>query len=149
MKEKIQKVLDIWHKHFENEDNQYSEYEDSDIEYFVSCMLYNHFKFDKALPTMQTIDLSYDFLSACEDEYDEIKSIIESINLELESEKIEFLADFIKQSQAKYSASELYLLNRMAYHINGVHTRYLEGITPTQVDFEKPAKKSSNPLDHI
>lgn len=146
MDTKIEKILDIWHKHFEDEDNQYSEFEHSDIEYFVSCMLYNHFKFSKALPTMQTIDLSYDFLETCGDEYDDIKATLESINPQTEIGKIEYLLDFIKESQAKYSKNELYLLNRMEYHVNGVLTRYKEDIEPTKVDFKMPTKKSGNPL---
>ena len=31
MDTKIEEILDIWHKHFENEENQYSEFEPSDI----------------------------------------------------------------------------------------------------------------------
>ena len=91
MNTKIDKILDIWHKHFEDEANQYSEFEHSDIEYFIGCMLYNHFKFKKALATMKTMDLSYDFLSACGNEYDEIKSIINSIEFEDEIDKLQFL----------------------------------------------------------
>ena len=146
MDKKIQKVLDIWHKHFEDEDNQYSEFEHSDIEYFVSCMLYNHFNFSKALPTMQTIDLSYDFLKSCGDKYEEIKAIVESINPDTEMQKIEFLQKFITESQHKYTDSERYLLNRIAYHVNGVLERVSQDIKPASVDFKKPANKSENPL---
>ena len=146
MENKIQKVLEIWHKHFKDEDKQYSEFESSDIEYFVSCLLYNHFAFQKALDTMQTIDLSYDFISACGDEYDEILLIIESIKIDDESEKIKFLQDFIKEAQAKYSADELYLLNRIKYHIDGVAERFNSDEDTKKVEFVAPAKKSSNPL---
>ncbi len=146
MDNKIQKVLEIWHKHFKDEDKQYSEFESSDIEYFVSCLLYNHFVFQKALDTMQTIDLSYDFISACGDEYDEILLIIKSIEIEDEGQKIEFLQNFIKESQAKYSADELYLLNRMEYHINAIFERYESGEEAKKVEFIAPVKKSANPL---
>jgi len=112
MDKKIQKVLEIWHKRFQNEDNQYSEFESSDIEYFVSCMLYNHFAFSKALDTMKTIDLSYDFLTACSNEYDDIKVIINSIEYDDEIQKLKFLQEFIQKSKAKYTDDELYLLNR-------------------------------------
>lgn len=146
MDNKIKTVLEIWHKHFKDEDKQYSEFESSDIEYFVSCLLYNHFAFQKALDTMKTIDLSYDFISACGDEYDEILSIIKGIEINDEGQKIEFLQNFIKESQAKYSDDELYLLNRMEYHIDGIMQRYESGEEAKKVEFVAPAKKSSNPL---
>lgn len=57
MQNRIQEALDIWHKHFEDEENQYTEFESSDIEYFVGCMLYNHFAFSKALENLKTMDL--------------------------------------------------------------------------------------------
>lgn len=138
MKEKTQKILNIWHKHFLDEDRQYSEFEDSDIEYFVGCMLYNHFGFSYALDTMKTIDLSYDFLSSCGDEYDEIAYIIKSIEIEDEEQKILFLQDFIKESQAKYSADALYLLNRLANHVDGVAQRCVAGQKAKIVEFVNP-----------
>lgn len=138
MKEKTQKILDIWHKHFSDEDRQYSEFEDSDIEYFVGCMLYNHFNFSYALDTMKTIDLSYDFLCSCGDEYDEIVSIIKTIEIADEEQQIEFLQEFIRESQAKYSADELYLLNRLALHVNGVKERFLAQKRAQRVEFVNP-----------
>ena len=146
MDTRLEKVLDIWHKHFEDEDKQYSEFESSDIEYFVACMLYNHFAFSKALDTMKTMDLSYDFLSSCGDEYDEIKAIIESIEFDDEIQKLEFLHNFTKEAQTKYTKPELYLLNRMEYHIDSMAERYEHNIVAQKVDFTKPAKKSANPL---
>jgi hypothetical protein len=146
MNKKIKKVLEIWHNHFLDEEKQYSEFESSDIEYFVGCMLYNHFNFSTALDTMKTIDLSYDFLASCDEEYDEIVAIIKSIEIENEKDKIEFLQDFITQSQEKYSGDELYLLNRLANHVKGVAQRYESGEKATKVDFIAPAKVSSNPL---
>jgi len=146
MDSKIVKVLEIWHKHFEDEEKQYSEFESSDIEYFVACMLYNHFAFSKALDTMKTIDLSYDFLRACGDEYDDIKAIIEAIEFDDENQKLEFLQNFIKEAQSKYSADELYLLNRMEYHVNGMADRYAVDEETKKVEFSKPEKRSANPL---
>lgn len=138
MKEKIEKVLSIWHEHFRDEENHYSEFESSDIEYFVSCMLYNHFAFSKALDTMKTIDLSYDFLSACGNEYDEIQTIVANIKFDTEEESLQFLQDFISRSMHKYTAPELYLLNRINYHVNAMADRYTKGVTAKPIDFENP-----------
>jgi len=145
MKTKIDDVLKIWHEYFGNEDKQYSEFESSDIEYFVGCMLYNHFAFSKALPTMKTMDLSYDFLSACGDEYDQIKQMIESIEFDDEFKKLEFLQAFIATSRAKYNSDELYLLDRLKMHIDNLAQIYGGEITPQKVEFT-PKVKSVNPL---
>ncbi len=150
MKNKIKTVLKMWHKHFEVEENQYSEFENSDIEYFVSCLLYNHFAFSKALDTMKTIDLSYDFISSCGDEYDEILEIINSIKFDNELEKLEYLQNFLKESQSKYSKDELYLLDRMEYHVKSMADRYQSDEEFEKVEFKKPVDKpivkSANPL---
>ena len=138
MKEKIEKVLTIWHEHFSDEEKQYSEYEPSDIEYFVGCMLYNHFALSKALDTMKTIDLSYDFLSECGDEYEEIQKIIAEIKFDTEEESVEFLQKFILSSKQKYTASELYLLNRLNYHVDAMADRYSKGVNAKPIDFENP-----------
>lgn len=141
MDSKIEKVLDIWHEHFSDEEIQYSEFEDSDIEYFVGCMLYNHFAFSKALDTMKTMDLSYDFLSACGDEYDEIMEIIKSIELEDDMQKLKFLQEYIEEAKAKYTAPELYLLNRLEYHVNAMADRYEKGVDAQRVDFQNPLQR--------
>ena len=146
MNKKIEKILEIWHKHFLDEEKQYSEFESSDIEYFVGCMLYNYFNFSKALETMKTIDLSYDFLESCDDEYDEISTIIKSIELEDEMQKLEFLQNYIVEAKKKYSADELYLLNRLEYHVSGMAQRYKSDEESKKVDFVVPKKRSSNPL---
>ncbi len=146
MKNKTEKILEIWHKHFEMEENQYSEYESSDIEYFVGCLLYNHFAFKKALDTMKTIDLSYDFLESCGDEYDEILAMVKSIEMEDEKQKIEFLQEFISDAKKKYSDDELYLLNRLEYHTNGVMQRYESDYEVEKVEFVAPKIKPANPL---
>lgn len=138
MKKKIENILEIWHKHFSDEQNQYSEFESSDIEYFVGCMLYNHFAFSKALDNLKTMDLSYDFLSACGEEYEIIVEIIKSIEFEDENESLAFLQEFIKESQAKYTKSELYLLDRLAYHINAMAVRYEKQVDVKKVDFQNP-----------
>lgn len=145
MNEKIRKVLEIWHEHFADEANQYSEYEESDIEYFVGCMLYNRFAFSKALETMKTMDLSYDFLQASGDSYDEVKTLIDSIEFSSEEEKLDFLLEFIAEARAKYTPSELYLLNRLYNHIITLQNIYEGVVEAKQVDFLK-AQFGSNPL---
>jgi hypothetical protein len=138
MKQKIEKILDIWHKHFENEENQYSEFEHSDIEYFVGCMLYNHFAFSKALENLKTMDLSYDFLSSCGDEYDEIQDIISTINFDDEKESLKFLQEYIQESKSKYEKHELYLLDRLEYHVNAMAIRYEKDVKVERIDFTNP-----------
>jgi len=148
MNKKIDEILITWHKHFEVEDNQYSEFEPSDIEYFVGCMLYNHFSFKSALDTMKTMDLSYDFLESCGDEYEDIKAKIESIDLKNDEDKLKFLQEFIIESKAKYTQNELYLLNRLANHIAGVQERTFSDVKVEKVAFKKPEipTRSPNPL---
>lgn len=147
MDKKIEKVLEIWHERFSIEDNQYSEFEDSDIEYFVGCMLYNHFAFINALDNVKTMDLSYDFLCGCgEKEYAEVKSLIDSIDISDEKEKLEFLLGYINEVKPKYSNDELYLINRLEYHVSGVAQRYETGEEAKKVTFEAPVARSRNPL---
>lgn len=138
MKQKIEKILEIWHKHFLNEENQYSEYEASDIEYFVGCMLYNHFAFTKALENLKTMDLSYDFLSSCGDEYDEIQAILKTVTFESEEESLDFLQSYIQESRSKYSASECYLLNRLYNHTQTLADIYSGSKNVDHVDFLNP-----------
>ena len=138
MKEKVKQILEIWHKHFEDEEKQYSEFEPSDIEYFVGCMLYNHFAFSKALENLKTMDLSYDFLSSCDSEYDEIVHMINSIHFEDEMQSLAFLQEYITESKAKYSKSELYLLDRFEYHVNAMADRYIKGVDAQRIDFTNP-----------
>ena len=138
MQERIEKVLTIWHEYFKDEAHQYSEFESSDIEYFVGCMLYNHFAFSKALATMKTIDLSYDFLSACGDEYDEISAIVGTVAFPTELESLAFLQNFLQESMDKYTQDECYLLNRLNYHVNAMAQRYAKGGDAKPIDFENP-----------
>jgi len=145
---RVEKILEIWHKRFEDETVQYSEFESSDIEYFVGCLLYNHFAFSKALDTMKTIDVSYDFILSCGDEYDEVMDIIQTISFDNEEEKLHYLEQFLEKSKVKYSKDELYLLNRLAYHIQGLATRYKNDESVKKINFEVPKLKvhSANPL---
>ncbi len=146
MKKIVDNILKTWHKHFEDEENHYSEFESSDIEYFVACMLYNQFKFSKALATLKTIDLSYDFLSSCGDEYDSIKADVDALDYSDEMKSLEFLINFLQESQAKYSADELYLLNRIDKQVQELADRYEFNIQPQRVEFVKPPTRSPNPL---
>ncbi len=149
MDKRVEKILEMWHNYFEveNVDRQYIEFEPSDIEYFVGCMLYNHFAFSKALSTMKTIDLSYDFLSACSDEYDEVVKIIESINFDDELDKLAYLQKYMAYAREKYSDDELYLLNRLQKHINSLQERYEKDIKEIpKVEFKAPIPKNRNPL---
>jgi len=138
MKTKIINILETWHKFFEDEENQYSEFEPSDIEYFVGCMLYNHFAFSKAHHNVKSIDLSYDFLSSCGDEYEDFKKIIESIDFANEEDALHFLEEYINESKAKYTKPELYLLERLEYHVNAMAQRYEKDVTVKKIDFENP-----------
>ena len=138
MKTKTDKILAIWHKHFEDEEKQYSEFESSDIEYFVGCMLYNHFALSKRLDNLQTMDLSYDFLSSCGEEYTEIQAIIKEIKFESEEESLQFLQSFIDESRSKYTKSELYLLNRLHKHVQTLSDIYMGNIDVSPVDFLNP-----------
>jgi len=141
MKKNIEQILNIWHKYFADEANQYSEFEPSDIEYFVGCMLYNHFAFSKAHHNLKTMDLSYDFLSACGDEYETIQKIIADITFENETEALAFLQDYIQESQAKYTKPERYLLDRLAYHVNAMAQRYEKNVDVQKIDFQNPLLK--------
>ncbi|QOP45943.1 hypothetical protein [Sulfurimonas paralvinellae] len=139
MKEKLEEVLTIWHKHFSDEENQYSEFEPSDIEYFVGCMLYNRFAFSKAHHNLQTMDLSYDFLSSCgDDEYAAAQKVIESIIFENEEEALAFLQSFIQEAKEKYTKPELYLLDRLDYHVSAMAERYEKGVDVKHIDFTNP-----------
>lgn len=139
MNKKTENILDILHKHFSDEEKQYSEFENSDIEYFTGCMIYNHFKFSKALDNLKTMDLSYDFLSSFSDEeFQAIEQIIQTIHFEEELQKLEFLQNFIEESRNKYTKSELYLLDRFAYHVNAMAQRYEKNAEVAHIDFQNP-----------
>ncbi len=141
MNEKIENILTTWHKHFEDEANQYSEFEPSDVEYFVGCMLYNHFAFSKAHHNLKTMDLSYDFLSSCGEYYEDFEKEIASINFENEEQALAFLQEYIQTSKTKYTKQELYLLERMEYHVKAMAERYNKDVEVKKVDFENPLLK--------
>jgi len=141
MDKKIEEILNIWHKHFADEANQYSEYEPSDIEYFVGCMLYNHFAFSKAHHNLKTIDLSYDFLSSCGDEYEMVQKIIDEMTFEDETKALAFLQNYIQEAKAKYTKSERYLLDRLDYHVNAMAERYEKNVDVQKIDFQNPLLK--------
>ena len=149
MNKKINIVLNMWHEHFANVEHQYSEFEKSDIEYFVGCLLYNHFAFSKALDTMKTIDLSYDFIVECGSEYDEVLEIVNRVNFDNELDSLEFLQEYIRESKLKYTVDEAYLLNRLQYHVDSMAQRYNSDEEVESVTFETPKPKSKNPLDNI
>jgi virulence-associated protein VapD len=101
-------------------------------------MLYNHFAFSKALENLKTMDLSYDFLSECGAEYDEIQALVKEIRFENEEQSLAFLLEYIKDSQAKYTASELYLLNRLHNHVASLADIYAGSLNVDHVDFQNP-----------
>ncbi|MDD2789545.1 MAG: hypothetical protein PHU40_02645 [Sulfurimonas sp.] len=139
MKEKIETLLELLHTHFLDEAKHYSEFENSDVEYFAGCMLYNHFAFSKALDNLKTMDLSYDFLSAFSDEeFAAIEEIVKSIAFDDELQKLAFLQDFIQEAKAKYTKSELYLLDRFDYHVNAMAQRYEKNAEVMHIDFQNP-----------
>ena len=138
MDSRIEKILTNWHQHFSNEDKQYSEFESSDIEYFVGCLLYNSFAFSKALDTLKTMDLSYDFIGECGDEYDEHMAIVSSIDFTTEEEKLEFLQSYIREAKEKYTEPELYLLNRLEFHVDAMAVRYSQNVNAAPIDFKNP-----------
>jgi len=138
MQQKIEEILAIWHQYFSDEENQYSEYEPSDIEYFVGCMLYNHFAFSKAHHNLKTMDLSYDFLVATKESYDEVVAKVKEIVFSDEQEALAFLQNYIRSSKEKYSEDECYLLNRLEYHVNAMAERYEKGVEVKHIDFQNP-----------
>jgi hypothetical protein len=138
MQQKIEEILAIWHQYFSDEENQYSEYEPSDIEYFVGCMLYNHFAFSKAHHNLKTMDLSYDFLVATKESYDEVAAKVKEIVFSDEQEALAFLQNYIRSSKEKYSEDECYLLNRLEYHVNAMAERYEKGVEVKHIDFQNP-----------
>ena len=151
MNEKLNKILELYHKNFEDENNHYSEYEASDIEYFVGCMLYNHFKFTMSLGTMKTMDIGYDFLESSKKVYLEVNALFKEIKFDNEKESVEFIVNFITDSLAKYPANEQYLILRLQNHILSLEERYQSGAMPQSVNFDqkKDEKKIENPQDKI
>jgi len=134
--------VQIWHDWFSDEDRQYAEYEPSDIEYFIGVMLYNQFQFSLAVETMQTMDVGADFLEATEESFDEVVALLKEIRFENELDAVNFLLDFIHDSQEKYTKSERYLLDRLDKHITLLKARYDKNEKPQKVDFVALSHKS-------
>ncbi len=139
--QKIEKACAVWHTWFEDEANDYSEREDSDVEYFIGVLMYNHFAFSKAIPTMKTMDLGADFIQATDASYAEVNSLIGSIKSKDELVLLALLQGHIQRSLEKYSSdpSACYLLNRLNNHIKSLAGIYAGEITVKNVDFERMA----------
>lgn len=142
----IEEACALWHTWFDDSDeHDYSEKEPSDIEYFIGCMLYNQFAFEKAISTMKTMDIGGDFIVACEESYAEVQALLNQIEVKDDLEAIDLLQDHIHRSQSRYSGDRmaLYLINRLAGHIDTLEKIYKGKIDKREVNFEKLANKSS------
>jgi hypothetical protein len=140
----IEKACSVWHTWFDDDAHDYSEKEPSDIEYFIGCMLYNQFAFEKAISTMKTMDIGMDFLVACEESYFDVHSLLGQIDVSVDLEALDLFQGHINKAIALYSGDRmaLYLINRMAGHINTLEKIYRGKVDRRDVDFEKLAKKS-------
>jgi len=88
----IEEACAIWHAWFDDSDeHDYSEKEPSDIEYFIGCMLYNQFAFEKAISTMKEMDIGLDFLDATGASYGEVKALLTQIEVKDDFEAIDLL----------------------------------------------------------
>jgi len=138
----IEKACDIWHEWFKDEEHDYSERDDSDVEYFIGVMLYNQFAFEKALSTMKTMDIAVDFLQACEGSYDEVRDLLSRLKVKDDAEALALLQQHIRNAIDKYRVGgDLYLLNRLAGHINTLDGIYKNEIKADEVDFERLSKQ--------
>lgn len=139
---KIEKACTLFHKHFEDEANDYSEREESDVEYFVGVMMYNLFAFSKALSTMKTMDVGADFIQASGAIYNEALELIGSIKSDDELELLALLQNHINHALEKYGDDRMscYLLNRLDGHIKTLEGIYRGEIEARNVDFEKEAE---------
>jgi len=141
----IEDACQIWHAWFDDsEEHDYSEKEPSDIEYFIGCMLYNQFAFEKAISTMKTMDIGLDFLDATGNSYAEVKALLTQIDAKDDLEKLALLQDHITKSIKRYEGDRmaLYLINRLAGHINTLEAIYRGKVDRRDVDFEKLANKT-------
>jgi hypothetical protein len=135
----IEKACALLHAHFEDEANDYSEREDSDVEYFVGVIMYNHFDFSKALATMKTMDVGSDFIKAAGKRYIEVCELIDSIKSDDEPELLTLLQDHIERALEKYGNDLMscYLLNRLQNHINNLAGIYAGEVNAEDIDFTK------------
>ncbi|MGB6019651.1 MAG: hypothetical protein WBF77_08640 [Sulfurimonadaceae bacterium] len=141
----IEKACAVWHAWFDDDAHDYSEKEPSDIEYFIGCMLYNQFAFEKAISTMKTMDIGMDFLVACEESYDEVHNLLMQIEVKDDLEAVMLLQDHIAKAVKRYDGDRmaLYLVNRLAGHINTLERIYRGKIDRRDVDFERLANKQT------
>ena len=142
----IEEACALWHEWFDdNDDHDYSEKEPSDIEYFIGCMLYNQFAFEKAISTMKTMDIGGDFIAAAQESYAQVQALLKAIEVKDDFEAIDLLQDHIHRALALYSGDRmaLYLINRLAGHIDTLEKIYKGKIDKREVNFEKLANKSS------
>ena len=135
------KATETLHQWFEDTSHHYSEFESSDVEYFIGVLLYNQFKFTLAVPTMKVMEIGLDFQSACGKKFNEVLNILSEIKFETDEEAVEFLLNYIKTSKEKYSKDECYLLDRIENHIKLLEGRYQTGDMPGSVSFEKKTNK--------
>ncbi len=141
----IEEACAIWHAWFdESDEHDYSEKEPSDIEYFIGCMLYNQFAFEKAISTMKEMDIGLDFLDATGASYGDVKALLTQIEVKDDFEAIDLLQSHIRRAIKRYEGDRmaLYLINRLAGHINTLEQIYKGKVDRREVDFEKLAKKS-------
>ncbi len=142
----IEEACDVWHKWFDdNDEHDYSEKEPSDIEYFIGCMLYNQFAFEKAISTMQTMDVGLDFLEASGSSYKEVSDLLKQIEVSDDLEAVDLLQEHIAKATKRYESDRmaLYLVNRLEGHINTLEKIYRGKIDRRDVDFERLANKQT------
>ena len=142
----IEEACEIWHAWFDaNDEHDYSEKEPSDIEYFIGCMLYNQFAFEKAISTMKTMDIGLDFLDATGNSYGDVKALLTQIETKDDMEKLALLQDHIAKSIKRYEGDRmaLYLINRLAGHINTLEAIYRGKVDRRDVDFERLSKQQA------
>lgn len=135
---KIETACEMLHRHFEDEANDYSEREDSDVEYFVGVIMYNLFAFSKALSTMKTMDVGSDFANAGGTTYIEACELIDTIKSDDELELLGLLQEHVERSLAKYADDPMacYLLKRLQNHVANLAGIYAGEVDVTAVDFK-------------
>ena len=142
--QKIEKACALWHAWFEDKANDYSEREASDVEYFVGVLMYNHFAFSKAIPTMKTMDIGVDFIQAADSSYADVNSLIGSIRSEDELGLLALLQNHISRSLEKYGSDPMdcYLLNRLRAHIDTLAGIYAGTVKVDPIDFDRISGQS-------
>lgn len=136
--QKIEAACEMLHMHFEDEANDYSEREASDVEYFVGVIMYNLFGFSKALPTMQTMDVGADFANAGGTTYLRACELIDTIKSDDELELLALLRWHVDRSLEQYADDPMacYLLNRLKNHVANLEGIYAGDVDVNAVDFK-------------